>query len=200
MPVSLERTRALQLAIERNEYNVEECYYSPNYPTLAELAAGGEQARRELMSFLILLLFEIGEASGARDKMNEHQLKVAEGDLVREFYFLRTSELLLFAVRFRTGRYGRFYGSVDSMIIFGALREFIAERNEEMDRYDKEHRAAVSEINRRGAVSRERYLEMVANGERIEPVKLVTLEEYLAWRFADGSYGNYGNNGSYGKG
>ena len=54
-----------------------------------------------------------------------------------EYSYLKITEILLFFHRFKTGRYGRFYGSVDPMVITCALRDFIKERNEEYFQYEK---------------------------------------------------------------
>ena len=49
-------------------------------------------------------------------------------------------EMLLFFFRFKTGRYGRFYGTVDPMIIMCALREFIEDRNNMIDAFEQQER------------------------------------------------------------
>lgn len=49
---------------------------------------------------------------------------------------------MLFFHRFKAGRYGRFYGSVDPLVITTAIREFIAERAIAYERHDQAERDA----------------------------------------------------------
>lgn len=51
---------------------------------------------------------------------------------------------MLFFYRFKQGKYGRFYGVVDPLVIMTALQEFLRERNEAI--FDHE-----AELNRRKA-------------------------------------------------
>lgn len=183
LPVSLTKTQALQVAISKAEEDEEECYYSPAYPTLAEIAAcNGHGAA---IAFLVPVLFEIGESSGAQRKMDRRQLEQTAARIVRRFFYLKTSEILLFASRFAECRYGRFYGSVDPMVIMDGLIQFCAERNADLDHYDAMHREAVREINRKGAVSRERYEEMVRNNEPIPEWRPVTMQQWLDDKFGE---------------
>lgn len=45
---------------------------------------------------------------------------------------------MLFFHRFKAGRYGRFYGSVDPLVITTALREFLRDRNLVYDQHRQE--------------------------------------------------------------
>lgn len=65
---------------------------------------------------------------------------------------------MLFFNRFKQGKYGRFYGVVDPLVIMTALQEFLRERGDEI--FDHE-----SEINR------QRNLEEKSKG--------ISYEEYL---------------------
>jgi hypothetical protein len=60
------------------------------------------------------------------------------------------------------GRYGRFYGSVDPMVVTCALRQFIAERNEIIAQYEQQEREMRQrEYDRtHPAMTREEWLEV----------------------------------------
>lgn len=58
------------------------------------------------------------------------------------FGFLKVSELMLFFQQFKAGKYGRFYGSVDPMVITTALQEFLRFRAERLAVIEREHRRA----------------------------------------------------------
>lgn len=48
---------------------------------------------------------------------------------------MKVTELLIFFYRFKTGRYGHFYGSVDPMVVMEALGIFLKEREDLRRRY-----------------------------------------------------------------
>ena len=58
------------------------------------------------------------------------------------FGHLKLSELMLFFQQFKAGKYGRFYGSVDPMVITTALQEFLRFRAERLAVIEREHRRA----------------------------------------------------------
>ena len=65
---------------------------------------------------------------------------------------------MLFFHRFKTGRYGRFYGTVDPLIITTSLREFIKERNVEIERHEQEERERKAAEHRKRAIPYTEYL------------------------------------------
>ncbi len=56
------------------------------------------------------------------------------------YHYLTVSELMLFFFRFKAARYGRFYGSVDPLVITSALRDFVRERNDAYFKHEQEER------------------------------------------------------------
>ena len=77
--------------------------------------------------------------------------------IATEFYYLKTSELMLFFHRFKTGRYGRFYGSVDPLIITTALRDFVAERASAYERHEQEERDKREQEEKKNAMTWEEF-------------------------------------------
>ena len=79
-----------------------------------------------------------------------------------EYHWLKITEVLLFFHRFKMGRYGRFYGSVDPMVVTCALRQFIDERNEILAQYEQQEREKRQrEYDRtHPAMTREEWLEV----------------------------------------
>lgn len=77
---------------------------------------------------------------------------------------------MLFFHRFKTGRYGRFYGAVDPLVITTSLRDFIRERNDAYAIHEQEERKAREKEERRGKVlmSYEEYKELNRICEQIE--------------------------------
>ena len=71
---------------------------------------------------------------------------------------LKISELMLFFHRFKSGRYGRFYGSVDPLVITTTIRDFIRERSVAIERHDQEVREKEEAEHRKRVISYKEYL------------------------------------------
>lgn len=77
--------------------------------------------------------------------------------IATEFYYLSVTELMLFFHRFKSGRYGRFYGSVDPLVITTSLRDFLYERAIAYDRHEQEKRQRKEKEWRKNAITWEEY-------------------------------------------
>lgn len=75
---------------------------------------------------------------------------------------------MLFFHRFKSGCYGRFYGSVDPLVITTSLREFIKERNEAIDKHEQEERQAKrsADANRENTITYEEFLKLQQQKEQ----------------------------------
>ena len=134
--------------------NAQVCFFG-DYPTLAALRQSyGENAPK---MWLIPQLVNLSEYCGVKDKLEGTPLEETAFVIATEYYYLKVSEMMLFFYRFKTGRYGRFYGNVDPLVIATALREFVKERNAEYDRKEKEERERQAEISSKNAITWEEY-------------------------------------------
>ncbi len=132
------------------------CFFG-NYPTLSEInAAYGVQMASQ---WLIPQLYDLTQYSNTFN-MEGHQVQSLASIIALEYRWLKITELMLFFYRFKTGRYGRFYGSVDPMVIMTALREFVRDRGEAYEAHEREESARMLEESRKGAVTREEWLRM----------------------------------------
>lgn len=136
----------------------ESCYFG-DYPTLSEL--NNAYGRTMASQWLVAQLTNLSEFSGARD-VTAHQLEELSRIVAQEYHWLKITELLLFFYKFKTGCYGRFYGSVDPLAITTALREFVGGRNTAYARHEQEERERIEEEERKAhpPVSREEWLRM----------------------------------------
>lgn len=70
---------------------------------------------------------------------------------------------MLFIARFKSGKYGRFYGAIDPMKITSAMLDYIRERRIDIERYEREQYRIQrqKEIEERGnnRISYAEYLE-----------------------------------------
>ncbi len=117
--------------------------YTPALATLSRVF-GRETAE----AWLEIQLKNLADYSGARDKLNEFQRLQLARVIIGEWGFLHLSELMRFFFRFKAGRYGRFYGSVDPLVITEALCLYQRERLGEIAEIEQEERRAQDEAAR----------------------------------------------------
>lgn len=98
-----------------------------DYPTLADISMA--YGRDYDVEWLIPQLYDLSVFTGAKN-LTEQQQEMLARTIAVEYPQLKVTELLLFFHRFKTGRYGRFYGSVDPITVMGAIETFLKERDE----------------------------------------------------------------------
>lgn len=125
----------MQLAMASNEH---QCFFSDRYPTLIELNLG--YSWNTAVKWLSVQLFDLNEYCGCKEKMTNRQLEQCANIIVHGYGWLKVSEMMLFLVRFKQARYGRFYGAIDPMIILSALKDFVRERQDAYFHYEQEGR------------------------------------------------------------
>lgn len=104
-----------------------------NYPTLAEITK--TYGRDFDVEWLIPQIYDLSVFTGAKKKLSEEQQEMLARMIAAEYPQLKVTELLIFFYRFKTGRYGHFYGSVDPMVVMEALGVFLKEREDLRRRY-----------------------------------------------------------------
>ena len=134
----------------------DDCFFG-EYPTLARLKAYGASTPA---SWLMPQLLNLSEFCGCRDKLSISMIEELADIIAQEWYYLKVSELMLFFYWFKSGKYGRFYGSVDPLVITTSLREFVADRNEAISKREYEERKARREQSLEGCITREEYLKL----------------------------------------
>lgn len=105
-------------------------------------AVGEAYGRGTARSWLMLQLRDLSEFAGCREKLPIAKLEELASIIIREYGFLKLTELMDFFRRFKAGSYGKFYGAVDPMVITCALREFMRERSVILSRLEAEDRDA----------------------------------------------------------
>lgn len=140
------------------------CFFG-NFPTLAKI--GARWGKSTSSAWLIPQLATLSEFCGCKSKITPEQIKECAILITQNYFYLKVSELMLFFYRFKQGKYGRFYGSVDPLVIMTALQEFLRERNDAI--FDHE-----SELNRRKAeADRKEFL-----AEQQDPQAQKRMEEH----------------------
>lgn len=128
--------------------NLERCY-SGTAPTLSVVAeAFGEDVAT---SWIAIMVRDLSEFAGCKDKLSLSQINHLERLIMLNFSYMKVTELMHFFVMFKSGKFGKFYGAVDGLVIMDALQDFAKMRNEfihemelkrqkeEKDRADREH-------------------------------------------------------------
>ena len=88
-------------------------------------------------------LYDLNEYCGCKEKLDEAQMTQLARIIITEFGYLKVSEIMLFLHRFKSGRYGRFYGAVDPLVIITALRyNFMNERAAAIDEREQAQKQA----------------------------------------------------------
>jgi len=138
------------------------CYFAKS-PTIAELQQ--EYGENVPIAWLMAQLHGLSEFSGVKDKMDGGTAEHTAFIITSNYYYLKVSEFLLFFHRFKAGRYGRFYGTVDPLIIADALIEFVRERNAAIDARDNQKHINELESQKKNAVKFKEYLEIKRRAE-----------------------------------
>ncbi len=128
----------------------ERCYFG-SAPTMGMTnTAYGKKTAQEWLTYQ---LADLSEFCGAKDKITAFQIEQLAEIIAEDYHWLKLTEIMLFFRKFKKGEYGRFYGSVDPLIITTALREFLKDRNYAYFRQEQKEREAEE------AESRRKYLE-----------------------------------------
>lgn len=131
------------------------CFFG-DAPVLSEInMAYGEMTAT---MWLVPQLYDLSEYCGCKDKLQGKSLEECASVIATEFFYLKVSELMLFFHRFKSGRYGKFYGSVDPMVITTSLRSFLLERAYEIDERDKMEREIEDRESQRKAITYEEFV------------------------------------------
>lgn len=138
--------------------------YLGHAPSLNIVAKAFSRAAAE--AWLAIQLRDLSEFTGAKGQLTADKLDALAKVIIAEYGFLKVTELMHFFLRFKAGYYGRFYGSVDALVITEALNTFCGERRETIAQL-REHEEA--------AKRNDEWQESRA--------KAVTYEEYLRWRY-----------------
>lgn len=127
-----------------------------DYPTLTDICLTYGKTFAE--QWLYPQITDLSIFTGAKN-LDSGQVENLAAIIAAEYRHLKVTELLLFFYLFKTGRYGRFYGSVDPMVITCALRDFVKERNIFIDQYEREQNNQKRELDKKNAMTREQWLE-----------------------------------------
>lgn len=133
-------------------------------PTLNNIAtAYGKTAP---IQWLIAQLVNLSEFCGVRDKMTGDQLEELATLLAKSYPYYKITQFMAFFLDFKMGKYGRFYGSIDPMVITEAIMRFDHERCEIIGKWEKEQEKLEADEHAKSVISFEDYLATIPPKER----------------------------------
>lgn len=103
--------------------------------------------------WIIPQLYDLSEYCGCKEKLHGKPLEECAYVIATEFCYLKVSELMLFFHRFKSGIYGRFYGSVDPLVITTSLHEFLIDRNHAYNKREQDDMERKEMDGRKNAIS-----------------------------------------------
>lgn len=122
----------LAVARNRNKFLVEK------EPTLNNIATA--YGRTAPIQWLIAQLINLSEFCGVKDKMSGDQCEELAWLIAGEYSYYSVSQFLVFFHDFKIGKFGKFFGSVDPLVITTALREFEKDRVWALSQKENEER------------------------------------------------------------
>jgi hypothetical protein len=151
----------LQFKIVRCKATHSDLAMNFSIPTLGLLASTyGDETPLEWLKIQFGTLNDFAEVS---TKIAKEQLNELAEIFISEYYYLNAAEICFFIARFKSGKYGRFYGAIDPMKITSAMLDYIKERRIDIERYEREQYRLQrqKEIEERGSngISYVEYLE-----------------------------------------
>ena len=119
--------------------DIERCYMG-TAPTLGMVrGAYGENVAE---TWLEVQLKDLSEFAGCKEKLSVQQIEQIAKVIMLNFYFLKVTEVMHFFILFKGGRFGRFYGAVDGLVVTEALQDFCRLRDGWMERLIRQHESA----------------------------------------------------------
>lgn len=99
-------------------------------------------------TWLAIQIRNLSEFSGVKDKIDTTQIDMLAKVIIATFHYLKVTELMHFFLLFKSGKFGKFFGAVDGLVITEALQDFCKERNEKLWQYAEAERIRKEEIER----------------------------------------------------
>jgi hypothetical protein len=84
--------------------------------------------------WLVIQLTDLCLYAGIEKKPTIEGLENIADTIVINYGFLKLTELMVFFQRFKGGKYGKFYGVIDGMVITEALNQFLSFRSEQINK------------------------------------------------------------------
>lgn len=142
------------------------------YPTLNNIATA--YGRTAPIQWLIAQLVNLSEFCGVKDKLTGDQVEELAWLIAGEYSYYKVSQFLVFFHNFKMGKYGKFYGAVDPLVITTALKEFDKERIRIIGEWEKGQERIQRERDSENTITFDEYLKLVGLPQ---PEKKIAMSE-----------------------
>lgn len=140
------------------------CYFG-KAPTLTQLKFS-PIGKNRAETWLEVQIENLSQFVGCNNKLGKAQRVELAAIIFQTYPHYKLTEFMLFFQRFKRGRYGRFYGAVDPMIILQALDEFDQERSRAYDQQEEAERQRRREADSREFEAiKQRYLRRIPDAD-----------------------------------
>ena len=95
-----------------------------------------DQGKQAASAYISIMLADIEQFFNVKNGMTEIQIKMLVDMILKNFFFLKISDLRLFAEKFKMGLYGKVYDRIDGGVIMQALNQYTDERMNEAEAYN----------------------------------------------------------------
>ena len=119
--------------------NIERCFTGPA-PTLRIVAEAYKDKIAE--GWIAIQIRDLSEFAGCKDKLTTLQIDQIAKVILLNFAYLKVTEMMYFFVLFKSGRFGKFYGAVDGLVITEALQDFCQLRRDKLWEYEQKRQQA----------------------------------------------------------
>lgn len=141
--------------------NLERCF-TGDAPSLSVLTATFGNEITE--TWLAVQIRDISEFCNCKEKITIKQIDCLAKTISTSFHYLKVTELMYFFLIFKGGRFGHFYGTIDSMVITDALYKFLPIRNNLLNKFitaqKMKRQEAENEEHKKRAMSYEEWKEL----------------------------------------
>lgn len=126
----------LQFKIVRCNATHSDLALNDNIPCLGLLSSTYGDATP--LEWLKIQFGSLNDFAEVTTKIAKEQLSELAEIFLSEYYYINAAEICFFIARFKTGKYGRFYGAIDPMKITSAMLEYVSERRKDIERHERE--------------------------------------------------------------
>jgi hypothetical protein len=158
--------------------NLEDCY-NGKYPTLVRLKE--TYGNDVILSWLMIQINDLSEYTSTK-KIDIRQIEELAASILVSYRYMNIAQIMLFFLRFKSGEYGKFYGTVDALVIADAFSSFCLTRAREVSDFETIENRRIEKIKKewqeKYCVSREKYEELkikAKNGDQ-ESIRFLHLK------------------------
>ena len=178
--IAMSPTQQVAVAQNRQEFIV------GDFPTLNNIASA--YGRTAPIQWLIAQIINLSEFCGVKDKLTGDQAEELAWLLAGDYSYYKVTQFLVFFHDFKMGKFGKFFGSVDPLVITTAIREFDKERIRIIAKQEQEEERRRLDEEAKNAITYQEWLAMIGDEAEEEKVKCSADTMQMAMSIVSNSY------------